>query len=200
MGAIENNNNSMNELVFEGRNKAYGAYLIRRSYDDSLLKSFGIGMGVLICLILFYRFIPAQKESVPLPEPTKTTVVTLIKEEKKEIPKPVHHQNPPNTPRRNDALLPTFVDSTPPQKTEPVKTEEPPGPNPTGDSTGTQGTDHGTDLTEERGGAGRPEPAIIKDWVPEMPQFPGGEEALLRYLRDHIRFTENAVDAAGPSL
>ena len=51
MNILNNNTNKLNDLVFENRNKEYGAYAIRASYDMALLKS----IGALITL-LFISF------------------------------------------------------------------------------------------------------------------------------------------------
>ena len=39
---IKNNTAKLNDIVFENRNKNYGAYAIRSNYDNTLLKSLGI--------------------------------------------------------------------------------------------------------------------------------------------------------------
>ena len=39
MNIIGNNASKLNEVIFENRNKNYGAYVIRESYNDSLIKS-----------------------------------------------------------------------------------------------------------------------------------------------------------------
>lgn len=43
MNILGNNASKLNEVIFENRNKDYGAYVIRESYNDSLIKS-------LVCL------------------------------------------------------------------------------------------------------------------------------------------------------
>ena len=39
MNILGNNSSKLNEVIFENRNKNYGAYAIRSSYNDSLKKS-----------------------------------------------------------------------------------------------------------------------------------------------------------------
>ena len=39
MNILGNNANKLNDVIFENRNKNYGAYAIRSSYNDSLKKS-----------------------------------------------------------------------------------------------------------------------------------------------------------------
>ena len=40
MNILGNNASKLNEVIFENRNKNYGAYAIRESYNDSLKKSY----------------------------------------------------------------------------------------------------------------------------------------------------------------
>src|ERR1700741_1196199 len=46
----------MNELVFENRNKEYGAYAIRTTYDDTVTKSLGF-IAALTAALLLISFI-----------------------------------------------------------------------------------------------------------------------------------------------
>lgn len=43
------------ELVFRGRNHAYGAYTLRKAYEQNTLKAFGISVGLLM-LLMFLHF------------------------------------------------------------------------------------------------------------------------------------------------
>ena len=197
MGSIENNSNSMNEIVFENRNKAYGAYLIRRSYDDSLIKSFSLAMLVLLGLIAFYHFMPVKKDSFPPPPNNEGVVVNLKPEKEKkiiEIPKP---KMASSTPKREAPTVPLFEDSTkldPPKKEEPSKSDDLANKGKPGDSTG---------YSSGAGGKGNDSSAIevlpakkeVQRFVDEMPEFPGGDMALMRYMKNNIRFTQQAIDA-----
>src|SRR5882724_2208455 len=48
------------DILFENRNKAYGAYMLRKFYDDRLKKSIAI-MTVLVCIFSALAFIPNKK-------------------------------------------------------------------------------------------------------------------------------------------
>ena len=50
MNILGNNASKLNKVIFENRNKNYGAYAIRESYNDSLKKSL-IGLSTVICLV-----------------------------------------------------------------------------------------------------------------------------------------------------
>src|SRR6185437_8917181 len=47
---IENNSATLNEIIFEKRNKSYGAYVIRSEYGNTILKSLG-------ATVLFFAFV-----------------------------------------------------------------------------------------------------------------------------------------------
>ena len=40
------------DIIFENRNKEYGAYALRNGYDKRLLKALGIGLGLVLLLVL----------------------------------------------------------------------------------------------------------------------------------------------------
>jgi len=194
MGTTTNKQNSMDEIVFENRNKSYGAYAIRKSYDDALVRSFGMAIFALLALIGVYRLLPDSKIVVP---PVITSLTgTLVDIRPIVDPPPVqrHHVDPPQrVPDEHAATV--FVDSTITPK--PVETKVDPNP-----STGTPNT--GTPETGNPGGEGShpglPEPKVEPISLPvlfadTMPEFPGGEAALMRYMQRNIRYTPMATEA-----
>ena len=65
--------NSYEDLIFENRNKSYGAYELRVNYQANLMKSFFIGIGGLTLL----AFIIYQIAHDPLPALVKHKETTL---------------------------------------------------------------------------------------------------------------------------
>ncbi|MGB5033877.1 MAG: hypothetical protein WBO76_17270, partial [Saprospiraceae bacterium] len=66
----------MDDIVFEGRNKSYGAYFLRRRYDKSMIN--GILLGVII--FVFLIFLPIildwlKSRSSPVEDPFIMTEV-----------------------------------------------------------------------------------------------------------------------------
>jgi len=53
MNILKQPNNNLDELVFENRNKAYGAYVLRSNYDKNLKRSFLITFVTPLLIILF---------------------------------------------------------------------------------------------------------------------------------------------------
>jgi protein TonB len=53
MNIFKSSNQNLDELVFENRNKMYGAYAIRASYDNHLKRGFFITMLIPLILVVF---------------------------------------------------------------------------------------------------------------------------------------------------
>ncbi|MES2656187.1 MAG: energy transducer TonB [Bacteroidota bacterium] len=53
MNILNQPNNNLDELVFENRNKAYGAYVLRKEYPSNLKRSFLITFITPVAIILF---------------------------------------------------------------------------------------------------------------------------------------------------
>lgn len=76
------------DIVFENRNKDYGAYTLRKYYDKRLIHSLGImllSVGALI--LLSFRFEKKGVTSVDKPKPS-VQIIQLSQEQPKEIKKP----------------------------------------------------------------------------------------------------------------
>ena len=76
------------DIIFEKRNKLYGAYTLRKFYNNRLIKSLGITLGAAIILCAF-TFIDAKgKIFFPVTEVSLTKIKeTKTAEVKKELPK-----------------------------------------------------------------------------------------------------------------
>jgi len=209
---------SLDDLVFEGRNQAYGAYQLRQAYNGHVRTALGLMMGLCALVAIggtaWQRLHPAatpttttSTPATPMPPPTYVA----------EAPKPKSIAPPakPNQPRlatttatatHTVATLPTevakdeLVTSKPPVKIEipeassGLVTTGPATLGTTdvagelnGTTTGKAGADSegGTD-----GGAAVVGPYIV---VEKMPEFAGGMDALMRYLRSHLRYPSAAL-------
>lgn len=86
------------DLVFEKRNKAYGAYDLRKFYNRRLVKSIGLTVGA-VSILSAFTFLPNRKSTLdktqvetewahisePKPEPEKPKAEPLPKEPLKEV-------------------------------------------------------------------------------------------------------------------
>lgn len=66
-------NNNLDEVVFANRNKAYGAYQIRKQYNNAVTRSLGIVLGVFLLLFLASQFFRNALPISPKSGPVTTT-------------------------------------------------------------------------------------------------------------------------------
>jgi protein TonB len=202
---------SFNDIVFEGRNKLYGAYVLRQLYERHLARALAIGISLTLLLVasplvkawLFPPMIVAPAPTIDAPMMT-----TLIAPPEVEKLKPAGGQvAPPPAPvvRPPAQTVPTVKadelvkkDDKPIAPTitavEPSTIETPGATGPaigTGDGkTGVLGGNGpGTDSNSTKA-TGSPAPFITAE---VMPEFMGGQEALQRYMQRNLRYPSLAL-------
>lgn len=109
-----------NEILFEGRNKAYGAYDLRMESDRMLTRALFVGLGLFVAVAATPFVVNAFKSDVVLDPPTKPGAVINIK--------PIHDNDVvvppkevlPETPQvvqSKASVLPTPTNNPPVEKT-----------------------------------------------------------------------------------
>jgi periplasmic protein TonB len=79
------------DIIFENRNKVYGAYSIRRGYNNRMLIALGAGMSVILLLIFINGFSGKEESTFVVPVDKKEITVReveILKEKPKELVKP----------------------------------------------------------------------------------------------------------------
>jgi protein TonB len=181
------NSENLDELVFENRNKKYGAYVIRKEYARSLRIGIVATLSFVGALVLCSFGIKSEdvingKFEVPLVD---TGILIVLP------PPPVEHppvvEKPAGGPKSNTPVLVAEnepVEELPPVE-EPVEgpTSPEPGPN--------------TEPAEPLGGevvgppVVAPPPSVEPILAPDvMPDVEGG---IMKYLRKHLSYPEIAV-------
>lgn len=200
---MENENwlkRSMDDIVFDGRNKAYGAFQLRRLYDKHMTRAMLVGMLFFLLAVstpqiirLIKGFLPEKENELIMKE------VTLAE------PPPIDPKKPPPPPppKVDPPPIKDQIKFVPPvvKKDEEVLEEEPPPP--TIDeikdkeiATETKkGEEGGVDasLTEPDN---PPAPPVLEEpkeeepfsYVEQMPTFPDGTEAMYKYIYDKIKY------------
>jgi protein TonB len=195
------------DIIFEGRNKEYGAYELRKSYNKRLVTSLLI-VGAL-CLLLFLGYIissimenKADAKNVVVQD---VQLEEIKQEEKKEEPPPPPPPKPPEPPKVEMAKF------TPPKivKDEEVKEEEKPP-----EVEKLEETKIGTMNQEGQKDEGIVAPPVEdagkgvveapkkddEDWdktftkVEIESEYPGGAAAWQRYLNRNLRYPQEAID------
>lgn len=179
------------DILFEHRNKEYGAYVIRKAYPKNLLKALVLMLLFVLALCLYVISQPKKITSRIIPinlTPPERTLENL-KEEKKPIEVQPQRTVRAQPPTRVDHQIRIIPDDQI-QKNPPVDRSDTSNyvPGPTNSSgTGHDGTGivQGTTSTQlnNQPVISDPEPPAILKYAEVAPEFPGGTEAWMNYLR-----------------
>lgn len=179
-----------NEVVFEGRHKAYGAFYIRKRYPNALYFSFLSAITfVAICAYVPYAMrnishVRAAAKPDVIIKPTDVLIHTDII-----IPQIKHPAVKPPRINPNQHMPPVItrqpIDSDP----KPIVEQPLPNPNPVNPLPGGP-PDIGN---PGPGGPPPPLPPVEKTfmWVAEMPKFPGGD--VETYIGEKIKYSEEDI-------
>ncbi len=173
-----------NQVVFEGRNKLYGAFVLRRDYVKRLMMAVG-GSLIIVGLAISTPMIAAAFAKDDAEVDAKKIVdvnLELFEEDKKEEPPPPPVDIPP--PPKIETVQFTALEAV----DEPV--EEPP---PTQEIL--EETVAATTSQEGEKGEEAP-PEVVNDEimlfaaVEEKPEFPGGEKKFYEYLGKNMKYPQ----------
>lgn len=185
------------ELVFNNRNHQYGAYTIRRDYNTVVLRAFFLTTLSLFLLLSLPSILKYMSPAKLITKNTPTEVILNIEEVilpdkvvpplEKIIPDPPKSKGPAE---KFTAIVASDKDSLEDAKTQEELLKLKLAASSTkGDST--EKKDDLPDLTTKSGG----ETGKVHKWVEVMPAFPGGEEAMFKYLSGNIRYPAEARES-----
>lgn len=191
--------NTRNEVVFENRNKTYGAYQIRKDYDRNfvlimlgLMGSVGIAYGA----YLFTRSNSEFKIDIPTDHPNDPDIVIDFPDNPPIKTPPVDKQLDNQTAKTEQFIEPVITDK--PVENN-VKTQDQiegttvssTTSNGTGDQfTATTSSTTTTVIAE-------PIPDVIPDFVDVDASFPGGYSEMMKFLSNNIRYPEDVLQMGG---
>lgn len=196
------------DIIFEQRNKDYGAYELRRNYHQRARRAV-TGVALFFMLTAAIPLVaswawdkPAITKLPPQKELVHVIPVNLINEKKPEPIKPRVKPQPKPTSTVHQTV-PTIVASTKVNEEDRLKsqdemknkisgTEDHEGPEgivapvlPPDES----GSENGTASTAS---SQNDNPNELVDFSSTMPEYPGGEEALIAFLRDNMKYPSQA--------
>lgn len=193
----------MLDILFEDRNKEYGAYDLRRSYQRRLLYSLG---GMFVLVVLFFAmnyYLRSIKDAFR--QPVNPAQDEVILEEYKipppQPPKPpVKYQKPVAEIKNTIPVIvpPTVkVDPLPPiedlmKDNAQISTRTVAGDAPTSDIGPVQPAGDGQATRNVEPAHDDDKPIHIAE---KMPEYPGGLEALRRFLGRNLQVPEGSLDA-----
>lgn len=197
---------SWDDMIFEGRNKSYGAYILRKIYDNNMSKALILGILLFVFGISSPMIIKIVRGWIP-----EKTNKDIMKEVVLAEPPPMDPTKPPPPPppKVEPPPIKDQIKFVPPKvkKDEEVKEEEPPPP-----TIEEMEDKEVSDVTREgeEGGVDaslvEPPPVVEEvkkeeepfKFVEQMPTFPDGEAAMMKYIREHVRYPaiakENGIE------
>ena len=186
------------DILFDQRNKAYGAYELRKHYAQRARRALGFALllallAVSAPLIASWMGAGHHTESLyRMDHPTKLTDLPTVP------PPLILPPRPPRTTGPKPAGPPTVIvkaiTDPLPKNPDPIT---PSIPGPAGPQISSQIQDPvytGPSLVQSVIDQPKDDNETFSDLVVEqLPEFPGGEDALLAYLNDHIHYPGRAV-------
>lgn len=196
--------NSLDEIVFEGKNKKYGAYVLRKIYPDHITKA------LIYASIAFFLVMVSPKLYELIAPEEKADEELTMKEVKLAEPPPIDKAAPPPPPLPPPPPPPRvssvrFVPPEPVPEEEVPADEEPPPVEELKDKAIANETVEGDPNAEEEiiappvedNGAGKvvdlPKKEEVFTVVEQMPSYPGGDAELGKFLNRNIRYPAQAT-------
>lgn len=170
------------DLIFENRNKEYGAYVIRQKYSDSMLQGVMISMGAAMLLLLFS--VTVNKKAIVTPVIKDPITVTFDSQP---------HIKPTLTPKTPQPPQKASTPNLPPKPVTHEVADIPFEQTPT--SPGTEGAENttgpvttgsessGTEIT-----VAAPAENKVYIVVEKMPLYNGGQEAMMKFLSKKLKY------------
>ena len=123
-----NSNLSLDEIVFENRNKAYGAYDLRTNYRSVLTKAFIFGT-ILFCVAAFTPFVIMKIKQMTAKETQEVNAKLIdIVPEDPIIEQPKEEEPPPPPPPPKEEPKQEIIQNVVPEPVKAPKVETPPPP------------------------------------------------------------------------
>lgn len=192
MNILGNNSSKLNEVIFENRNKNYGAYAIRQSYNDSLMKSI-VCLSSVIVLVFGSAFAynkatkePSIEKLIFFSDPELDPIEYTTKVDVTPITEPV--ENTAAAATAPAGAIATVINDGAPEPTTPTNLSTP--INGVGTETATGVSPIGTETSSITTISVAATPAVVPTEVvivaDEMPEFDGGTIGLMRYVGQNI--------------
>ncbi|MEO6883482.1 MAG: TonB family protein [Bacteroidia bacterium] len=185
-----------NEIVFEKRNKEYGAYVIRREYSRTVVMALLIAIAAIVLLVgipMIVRLI----EGANFNTNDKPVTVSVVLQ----APPPVDPNKPiPPPPPPPPPVMKTIQFTPPVVKPDDKVIDPPPTQQQLQVTQAGNKTQDGKDtnlLAPINTGAGVAPPTVQKPFiiVQQMPVFPGGQDKLFQYLQNNTNYPQMEKEA-----
>lgn len=192
------------DIIFENRNKEYGAYALRRGYNKRLLSALAIGFFISLFFVIIGAF-DKKKDSIIVKTEIPGIVIREINLPEKKIEKPKVEEVAAK-PKEVKKTLPKMAEvkfTSPPKIAEVVKEPMTAIDNMEGKLTSdknVKGDKVETDIVrpavddligEASSVSGPVQPETVFIVQERDPEFPGGQEGLIKFLSRYLSSPEN---------
>lgn len=180
------------DIVFENRNKEYGAYKLRKKYHRTALMALIVGIMVLCAAVItpYFRATTIQAKAEKKEREVIAVMENLDHPEDELTVEPPPPPPPAETQQQLKYVAPEVVDTIQPEEDVQLLTAD--------ESIEIIQDDEVIEIVDDF-----QEEEIVEEYKPpeevfiiveEMPQFPGGTDALFKYIYDHIEYPQIALE------
>jgi len=189
---MANNIDSFDDIVFEHRNKEYGAYELRQKYPKRGSIALIVSMIILFVAVgvPLLASIMKQKDYDEYIEKNVSSELTEIKEVEKEDIPPPPPPPPPPVAQQVKFTAPEIVDSLTTEEVELATVDD------LSESANTAPVDTVEEVVEfvEVVQEVIVEQVFESFQIQEQPSFPGGEAAMMTYIVENIKYPQEALE------
>jgi periplasmic protein TonB len=181
---------AFDDIVFEERNKEYGAYKLRKKYNRTVIIALLIGIIIIgTAVITPYLNAKAAENKTKRAERQVEIKMEKLDQPSEQAPPPPPPPPPPtDVVQQQRYVPPVVVDSIKPEDVKQLMTAD----QAQTEVKNTDVVDVPQQVKEEVQEAEPEEiPFVV---VEEMPMYPGGNDALLKYIAEHTQYPEVAKE------
>ncbi len=180
---------SFDDIVFEIRNKEYGAYRLRKKYNRNVLISLLVGILILgTAVITPYLNAKAVENKKRAERQVEIKMENLNTPAEQVAPPPPPPPPPAEVVQQARYVPPVVVDSVKPEENMKLMSADQANVEVKNDQVVEEVQQAKEEVQEVEA---EPEPFVV---VEEMPMFPGGDAALLIYISEHTNYPEVAKE------
>ncbi len=176
------------EIVFETRNKEYGAYKLRKKYNRNVLIAMLIAIAVISTAVItpYLNAKALESKHKRAERQVEIKLENLDNPAETVVPPPPPPPPPADVVQQAKYVPPVVVDSVKPEDNVQLMTADQAQVEVKNEEVVEVVPQVKEEVQEEES---EPEPFFV---VEEPPMYPGGDEALLRYIGDHVVYPDVA--------
>jgi protein TonB len=179
---------SFDDIVFENRNREYGAYSLRKKYDRNVIIALIIGIIILGTAVIapYLNAKAAENKTKKAERQVEIKMENLDQPAEQVVPPPP--PPPPDVVQQARYIPPVVVDSVKPEEVSQLMSADQ-----------AQVEVQNTEVVEEVAVVAEEVKENVDDAEPfyvveEMPMFPGGDAAIQKYIGDNVVYPEIAKE------